>query len=476
MQLESIYFTERDMAEAIYDVAVLGGGPGGYVSAIRAAQLGLKPVVIEKDKPGGVCLNWGCIPTKALLKNAELVLTMRHGEDYGISCDNLKFDMGKAVQRSRRAANTLAGGIGFLLKKNKVDLVSGHGRLTSATSVDVTDEQGETRSIKARSVIVATGSRSKAIPAIPVDGERIITSTEAMLLEEPPQSMTIIGGGAIGVEFAYYYAAYGTEVTIVEMLPRLLPVEDEEISAELEKSFAKLGVGIKTGARVESADASSDGTAVAITVNGQAETLKADITLLAVGRDANIEDIGLEALGIETDRGFIKVDTECRTTVAGVYAIGDVAGPPLLAHKASAEGVNLVERLAGHDSPPIDRENIPACTYCQPQVASVGLTESQAAEAREIQVFKMPYRSSGKAVAVGQTEGMVKLIADAKYGEILGAHIIGADATELIAEICTARTLESTVRELHKTIHAHPTLSELVMEAAAGVEGAAIHI
>ena len=340
----------------------------------------------------------------------------------------------------------------------------------------MTDEQGETRSIKARSVIVATGSRSKAIPAIPVDGERIITSTEAMLLEEPPQSMTIIGGGAIGVEFAYYYAAYGTEVTIVEMLPRLLPVEDEEISAELEKSFAKLGVGIKTGARVESADASSDGTAVAITVNGQAETLKADITLLAVGRDANIEDIGLEALGIETDRGFIKVDTECRTTVAGVYAIGDVAGPPLLAHKASAEGVNLVERLAGHDSPPIDRENIPACTYCQPQVASVGLTESQAAEAREIQVFKMPYRSSGKAVAVGQTEGMVKLIADAKYGEILGAHIIGADATELIAEICTARTLESTVRELHKTIHAHPTLSELVMEAAAGVEGAAIHI
>ena len=464
------------MASEIYDVAVVGGGPGGYVSAIRAAQLGMKPVVIEKDKPGGVCLNWGCIPTKALLKNAELVLTLRHAEDYGISCDNLRFDMGKAVQRSRKAADTLAGGIKFLLKKNMVDLVSGHGRLASATSVDVTNDQGETQTVNARSVVLATGSRSKAIPAVPVDGKRIITSTEAMLIEEPPGSMTIIGGGAIGVEFAYYYAAYGTEVTIVEMLPHLLPLEDEEISESLEKSFAKLGIGIKTGARVESAESGSDDTSVTVTVDGKNETLKADVTLLAIGRDANVEDIGLEALGVETDRGFIRVDDECRTTVSGVYAIGDVTGPPLLAHKASAEGINLVERLAGHPSPPIDRENIPACTYCQPQVASVGLTEAQAAEEREIQVFRMPYRSSGKAVAAGDTDGMVKLIADAKYGEILGAHIIGADATELIAEICTARTLESTTRELHKTIHAHPTLSELVMEAAAGLEGAAIHI
>ena len=464
------------MASAHYDVAVVGGGPGGYVSAIRAAQLGLKSVVIEKDKPGGVCLNWGCIPTKALLKNAELVLAMRHGEDYGISCDNLRFDMGKAVQRSRKAANTLAGGVKFLLKKNKVDLVSGHGRLASADSVVVTDARGESQTLNARSVILATGSRSKAIPAVPVDGERIITSTEAMLIEEPPGSMTIIGGGAIGVEFAYYYAAYGTKVTIVEMLPHLLPVEDEEISETLEKSFAKLGIEIKTGARVESAESGPDGTAVTVTVNGEQETLEADVTLLAIGRDANVEDIGLQELGVETDRGFIRVDENCQSSVSGVYAIGDVTGPPLLAHKASAEGINLVERLAGHPAPPIDRGNIPACTYCQPQVASVGLTEAQAAEEREIQVFRMPYRSSGKAVAVGQTDGMVKLIADAKYGEILGAHIIGADATELIAEICTARTLESTTRELHKTIHAHPTLSELVMEAAAGMEGAAIHI
>ena len=464
------------MASEQYDVAVVGGGPGGYVSAIRAAQLGLKAVVIEKDKPGGVCLNWGCIPTKALLKNAELVLTMRHAEDYGISCDNLRFDMGKAVKRSRKAAGTLAGGIKFLLKKNKVDLLKGHGRLASATSVEVTDDQGEAQVINARSIILATGSRSKAIPAVPVDGERIITSTEAMLLEEPPGSMTIIGGGAIGVEFAYYYAAYGTRVTIVEMLPHLLPVEDVEISQELEKSFAKLGIEIKTGARVESAVSRSDGTSVTVTVDGKEETLEADVTLLAIGRDANVEDIGLEKLGVETDRGFIKVDELGETSVSGVYAIGDVTGPPLLAHKASAEGINLVERLAGHSAPPIDRENIPACTYCQPQVASVGLTEAQAAEEREIQVFRMPYRSSGKAVAAGQTDGMVKLIADAKYGEILGAHIIGADATELIAEICTARTLESTTRELHKTIHAHPTLSELVMEAAAGMEGAAIHI
>lgn len=464
------------MASQTYDVAVIGGGPGGYVTAIRAAQLGLKPVVIEKDKPGGVCLNWGCIPTKALLKNAELVLTLRHAEDYGISCDNLRFDMGKAVQRSRKAADTLAGGIGFLLKKNKVDFVSGRGRLATANSVDVTNDKGETRTVNAHSIVLATGSRSKAIPVVPVDGRRIITSTEAMLLEEPPGSMIIIGGGAIGVEFAYYYAAYGTEVTIVEMLPHLLPAEDEEISEALVKSFTKLGVGIRTGARVESAESSPGGTTVTVTVAGTEETLNADVTLLAIGRDANVEEIGLEALGVETDRGFIKVDDECRTTVSGVYAIGDVAGPPLLAHKASAEGINLVERLAGYPSPPVDRENIPACTYCQPQVASVGLTEAQAAADREIQVFRMPYRSSGKAVAAGQTDGMVKLIADAKYGEILGAHIIGADATELIAEICTARTLESTIRELHKTIHAHPTLSELVMEAAAGLEGAAIHI
>ena len=464
------------MASANYDVAVVGGGPGGYVSAIRAAQLGLKPVVIEMDKPGGVCLNWGCIPTKALLKNAELVLTMRHGEDYGISCDNLRFDMGKAVQRSRKAADTLSGGIRFLLKKNKVDLVSGRGRLASAGSVEVTDARGDTQVIDARSIILATGSRSKAIPAVPVDGERIITSTEAMLIETPPLTMTIIGGGAIGVEFAYYYAAYGTDVTIVEMLPRLLPTEDAEISEALAKSFAKLGMSIKTGARVESAESGPDGTAVTVTVDGKEETLKADVTLLAIGRDANVEDIGLEETGVEMDRGFIKVDEYGRTSVSGVYAIGDVAGPPLLAHKASAEGIGVVERLAGHSAPPIDRENIPACTYCQPQVASVGLTEAQAAEEREIQVFRMPYRASGKAVAAGQTDGMVKLIADAKYGEILGAHIIGADATELIAEICTARTLESTTRELHKTIHAHPTLSELVMEAAAGMEGAAIHI
>lgn len=464
------------MASENYDVAVVGGGPGGYVSAIRAAQLGLKSVVIEKDNPGGVCLNWGCIPTKALLKNAELVLTMRHGEEYGISCENLKFDMGKAVQRSRKAANTLAGGIKFLLKKNKVDLVNGYGRLDSANTVQVMDDNGKMQTISAHSIILATGSRSKKIPAVSVDGERIITSTEAMLIEKTPKTMTIIGGGAIGVEFAYYYAAYGTEVTIVEMLPHLLPSEDQEISEILEKSLSSLGIRIRTGARVESAEVVSGGTTVTVTIDGKQEVLQSEFTLLAIGRDANIEDLGLEKIGVGIERGFIAVDEQCATTVPGVYAIGDVIGPPLLAHKASAEGLNLVERLAGHSLPPIDRDNIPACTYCQPQVASVGQTEAEAAEQREIKVFRMPYRSSGKAVAIGQTEGMVKLIADAKYGEILGAHIIGADATELIAEICTARTLESTTQELHKTIHAHPTLSELIMEAAAGVDGAAIHI
>ena len=464
------------MSSDTYDVAIVGGGPGGYVAAIRAAQLGLNPVVIEKERVGGVCLNVGCIPTKALLKNAELVLTMRHGGDYGITCDNLKFDMSKAVARSRKAANTLVGGIEYLLKKNKVRLIGGHGRLTSASTVEVTSDDGDTQTIEAKSIVISTGSRSKVIPPVPVDGERIITSTEAMLLNEPPESMTIIGGGAIGVEFAYYYAAYGTRVTIIEMLPRLLPVEDAEISAILEKAFGRLEISLKMGARVEKAEAGSSGTTVTVSIDGESETICSDITLLAIGRDPNTEELGLEEAGVETERGFVKVDEGYHTSVPGIYAIGDVIGPPLLAHVASAEGINLMERLAGHDPPPIDYDNIPGCTYCQPQVASVGLTEEAAKEQGEIKVFKMPYQASGKAVALGATEGMVKLISDAKYGEILGAHIIGTDATELIAEICTARTLETTTTEVHKTIHAHPTLSELVMEAAAGIEGEAIHI
>ena len=464
------------MSSDTYDVAIVGGGPGGYVAAIRAAQLGLNPVVIEKERVGGVCLNVGCIPTKALLKNAELVLTMRHGEDYGITCDNLKFDMSKAVERSRKAANTLVGGVEYLLKKNKVCLIGGHGRLTSASTVEVTSDAGDTQTIEAKSIVISTGSRSKVIPPVPVDGDRIITSTEAMLLNEPPESMTIIGGGAIGVEFAYYYAAYGTRVTIIEMLPRLLPVEDAEISAILEKAFGRLEITLKMGARVEKAEAGSSGTTVTVSVDGESETIYSDITLLAIGRDPNTEELGLEEVGVETERGFVKVDEGYHTSVPGIYAIGDVIGPPLLAHVASAEGINLMERLAGHNPPPIDYDNIPGCTYCQPQVASVGLTEEAAKEQGEIKVFKMPYQASGKAVALGATEGMVKLISDAKYGEILGAHIIGTDATELIAEICTARTLETTTTEVHKTIHAHPTLSELVMEAAAGIEGEAIHI
>ncbi|MBM3262173.1 MAG: dihydrolipoyl dehydrogenase [candidate division Zixibacteria bacterium] len=466
------------MTSSKFDVAIVGGGPGGYVGAIRAAQLGLSVAVIEKEQPGGVCLNWGCIPTKALLKNAELVLTMRHAADYGILCDNLRFDMSKAVERSRKAADTLASGVAFLLKKNKVELISGHGRLSSRSTVEVTDGGGSKRVIEASAIIIATGSRSKAIPVVPVDGTRIITSSEAMLLREPPGSMTIIGGGAIGVEFAYYYAAYGTKVTIVEMLPHILPLEDAEISETLERAFKKLGMVIKTGARLEKAEAGTAGTTVTVTANGQTEAIYGDITLLAIGRDPNTQDMGLETVGVKTERGFITVDREkgYQTSVPGIYAIGDVIGAPLLAHVASAEGIHVAERLAGHHPAPIDYGNIPGCVYCQPQVASVGMTEEEARKHGEIKVFKMPYRASGKAVALGETEGMVKLIADARYGEILGAHIIGAEATEMIAEICTARTLETTATELHKTVHAHPTLSELIMEASAGIDGAAIHI
>ncbi|MBI4551079.1 MAG: dihydrolipoyl dehydrogenase [Candidatus Latescibacteria bacterium] len=460
-----------------YDVAIIGGGPGGYVAAIRAAQLGLKPVVIERERVGGVCLNWGCIPTKALLRNAELALLMQRREEFGISCDNLRFDLKKAVARSRKAADQLSKGIEFLLKKHTIPVIPGSGRLRSASIVEVTDANGKAvNEIHAKSIIIATGSQSKRIPPVPVDGTRIITSTEAMLLERVPASLTIIGGGAIGVEFAYFYAAYGTKVTIVEMLPALLPLEDADISQALARAFGKIGITVMTGARVERAEASKDGTAVTVSVNGKSETIRGEIILLAIGRDPNSQDLGLEALGVATERGFITVDDGYQTTVPGVYAIGDVTGPPLLAHVASAEGIVLVERLAGLDPAPIDYDNIPNCVYCQPQVASVGLTEADAAKRGAIKVFKMPFRASGKAVALGETEGMVKLIADAKYGEILGAHLIGPEATELIAEICTARTLETTVAEIRRTVHAHPTLSEMIMEAAAGIDGEAIHI
>ena len=465
------------MALNSYDLAVIGGGPGVDVSAIRASQLGLKTVVIEKEAPGGVCLNWGCIPTKALLKNAELVLTMRHGEDYGIFCDNLRFDMSKAVQRSRKAANTLASCIKFLLKKNKIDIVSGEGCLDSANTIQVTNKTGEIQKIVSQAIIIATGSRSKRIPTVPVDGNQIITSTEAMLIEKPPETITIIGGGAIGVEFAYYFAAYGTKVTIVEMLPNLLPVEDLETSQMLEKSFSALDIQIKTNARVESAKSNSEGTSVIIEVNGQLETLKAELTLLAIGRDGNIEDVGLEKIGIETDRGFITVDEKCQTSVPDIYAIGDVTGPPLLAHKASAEGINLAERLAGHMSPGIDKTNIPSCTYCQPQVASLGLSEKEAVDqGYDVKIGVFPLSANGKALATEHRNGFVKIVSDSEIGDILGVHMIGHEVTELISHIAMTKLLEGTTQELGWLIHPHPTISETIKEAALATEKQAIHI
>lgn len=463
-----------------YDIAILGGGPGGYVAAIRAGQLGFKTVVIDKDNLGGICLNWGCIPTKSLLKNAEIYDQVKnHGDDFGIKANGLEFDFNRIIKRSRDISDRISKNVEMLIKKNKVDRIRGYGKLKSKNEIEIFDDkEKKIDSINANHIIIATGARPRSIQAIPVDKKNIITSTEAMILEKLPKDLIVIGAGAIGIEFAYFYAALGTKVTVIEMMKNILPIEDEEVSKALEKNFKKRGIEILTNATVEKAEVKGKKVNVEVKVNEEKKSLSAEKVLNAIGVVGNVEGFGLEELGVEVEKNMIKVDKETyATNVKGIYAIGDVIGPPWLAHVASAEGIHCVERIKGIVHPPIDYDNIPGCTYCQPQVASVGLTEAKAKEkGYEIKVGKFPFLASGKAFAVGEREGFVKLIIDAKYGEILGGHIIGNEATELIAEVALARSLEATGESIIKTIHAHPTLSESVMEAAANAYGEAIHI
>ena len=463
-----------------YDIAILGGGPGGYVAAIRAGQLGFKTVVIDKANLGGICLNWGCIPTKSLLKNAELYDSIKnHGADFGISAKELTFDFNKIIKRSRNISDRISKNVEILVKKNKVDRIRGEGKFKSKNEIEIFDQKGaKTGSVKADKIIIATGAHPKMVPSIPVDYKNIITSTEAMILPEQPKELIVIGAGAIGIEFAYFYSVLGTKVTVVEMLDRILPVEDADISKELEKSFKKRKIDILTKATVQKAEIKSKKVEVTVSVNGETKKLSADKVLSAIGVTGNIEGFGLEKLGVEIYKNHIRVNKETyETSVPGIYAIGDVIGPPWLAHVASHEGIHCVEGIKGIKNKPLDYNNIPGCTYCQPQVASVGFTEQKAKEAGyKIKIGKFPYMASGKAFAVGEREGFVKLIFDEKYNGLLGAHIIGAEATELIAEVVMARELEATAESIMKTVHAHPTLAETIMEASAQALGEAIHI
>jgi dihydrolipoyl dehydrogenase len=460
------------MATHTVDVGILGTGPGGYVAAIRCAQLGLSVAAVEDDRPGGVCLNWGCIPTKSLLRNAEVVHLFQRAAEFGIRVNGFEADYAEAVRRSRRVADRMAKGVEYLFRKNKVLLLPGRGRLASPTTIEVATSNGSDR-IQARAVIAATGSEPKSLPGVAIDEERVLSSTGAVRREQAPKSLVIIGAGAVGVEFADVYRAYATEVTVLEALPRILPVEDEEVSAQLARSLTRRGVTLRTGVKVTSVKAGGAG----VVVETEGGRLESEALLMAVGRQAKVAGVGLEALGVKLERGFIAVSPRMETSVAGLYAIGDAAGRQLLAHKAMAEGVVAAETIAGRNPRPVDYGNVPSCTYCHPQVASVGLTEAQAREGgRELSIGKFPFTASGKAVALGETDGFVKVVADKGTGEILGVHILGPEATEIIHEFAVGRTLEATLEEIVHTIHAHPTLSEAALEAALGALGQAIHI
>ena len=460
---------------ADYDLAILGGGPGGYVAAIRGAQLGKKICLIDKDKLGGVCLNWGCIPTKALLKNAEIYHHIKNAGTYGIMVEKVSVDFKKNIKRSRDVSNRLSKGIEFLMKKNRISHISGTGKLTSNTTLEVKNGK-KTEIIEANKIIIATGARPRSFPGMKIDGKRVISSKEAMVLDAPPKKMIIIGSGAIGSEFAYYYNEFGTEVHLVEMMDRILPVEDLDVSREVEKSFKKSGIKMLLGTKVSQIDTLKTKVKVHTEKDDKKEILEGDVALLAVGVTGNIENIGLENLGITTDHGAIKINEFNQTNISNIYAIGDVSGPPWLAHLASAQGHVAADHATGRSPKPVDYSNIPGCTYCQPQVGSLGMTEAQAKEiGHDVKVGKFLFQASGKALAVGDTTGFVKLVFDVKYGDLLGAHIVGSEATELIAELGVAKALETRWEDIAMTVHAHPTLSEAVMEAAMDAFGSAIH-
>ncbi|MFY0689743.1 MAG: dihydrolipoyl dehydrogenase [Cyclobacteriaceae bacterium] len=461
-----------------YDLIVIGSGPGGYVAAIRASQLGMKVAVVERAEIGGICLNWGCIPTKALLKSAQVFEYINHAGDYGIDVKGAKADFAGMVKRSREVADSNSKGIQFLFKKNKIDLIQGIAKLNRGKQVEVTDKDGKvTAYTGTKGVILATGGRSRELPAMPIDGKKIIGYREAMTLPKQPKKMVVVGSGAIGVEFAYFYHSIGTEVTIVEYLPEIVPLEDEEVSKTLGRNFKKNGIKIMTNSEVTKVDTGGKGCKVTVKTKKGEEQLDCDVVLSAVGVTTNIENLGLESLGVKTEKGKVVVDDYYKTSVNGVFAIGDIVQGQALAHVASAEGIICVEKIAGHHPQPLNYNNIPGCTYCSPEVASVGYTEKGAKEAGyDIKVGKFPFSASGKAKAAGATDGFVKVIFDAKYGEWLGCHMVGANVTEMIAEAVVARNLETTGMEIIKSVHPHPTMSEAVMEAAAEAYGEVIHL
>ena len=460
-----------------YDVIIVGSGPGGYVTAIRASQLGLKTAVVEKESLGGVCLNWGCIPTKALLKSANVFDYINHAEDYGIKVDGFKADFNQVIKRSRSVAEKMSGGVQFLMKKNKIDILMGMGKILPGKKVEVTDEKGKSNTYNAKNIIIATGAKSRELPNLKQDGEMVIGYRKAMVLDKLPKKMVVVGSGAIGVEFAYFYNAMGVDVTVVEFMPTIVPVEDEDVSKQLERTFKKQGMKIMTNSSVEKIEKSGKSCTVTVKTKKGEEQLSCDIVLSAVGIETNIHGIGLEEVGIAVDNGKIIVNDFYETNIPGYYAIGDIVPGPALAHVASAEGITCVEKIAGLNPEAIDYGNIPGCTYCSPEIASVGMTEKAAKDAGyDVKIGKFPFSASGKANAAGHSDGFVKVIFDKKYGEWLGCHMVGYNVTEMIAEVVAARKLETTAHEIIKSVHPHPTMSEAIMEATAAAYNEVIHL